>query len=54
MNTYKGIPGNQETLTICEKAYIVSEGHTIAEGDAEIILSNQTVKDVYLGQKFTL
>ncbi len=44
----------RETLDICEKAYIVSEGHIIAEGNAETVLSNQKVKDVYLGQQFTL
>ena len=44
----------RETLTICETAYIVSEGHIIAEGDADAIMSNQAVKDVYLGQQFSL
>ncbi len=44
----------RETLTICEIAYIVSEGHIIAEGDTEEIMSNQSVRDVYLGQQFTL
>ena len=44
----------RETLTICENAYIVSEGHIIAEGDAEAIMNNQAVRDVYLGQQFTL
>lgn len=44
----------RETLTICEKAYIVSEGHIIAEGDADAIMANQAVRDVYLGQQFSL
>lgn len=44
----------RETLDICEKAYIVSEGTIIAEGGAESILSNQMVKDVYLGHQFRL
>jgi len=44
----------RETLDICEKAYIVSEGHIIAEGDASDIMDNQQVRDVYLGQEFTL
>ncbi|MAC45638.1 LPS export ABC transporter ATP-binding protein [Oceanospirillum beijerinckii] len=44
----------RETLDICEKAYIVSEGHIIAEGNAADIMSNQQVKDVYLGQEFKL
>lgn len=44
----------RETLAICEKAYIVGSGHIIAEGTAEDILSNQQVKDVYLGHDFKL
>ena len=44
----------RETLDICEKAYIVSEGQIIAEGDTATILANQKVRRVYLGQEFTL
>ncbi|QOL26898.1 LPS export ABC transporter ATP-binding protein [Thalassotalea sp. LPB0316] len=44
----------RETLDVCEKAYIVSHGELIAEGDADQILANQQVRDVYLGEQFTL
>lgn len=44
----------RETLSICEKAYIVSEGHIIAEGDPQTVLDNRKVREVYLGQHFTL
>ncbi|VUD59961.1 Lipopolysaccharide export system ATP-binding protein LptB [Thalassocella blandensis] len=44
----------RETLDICEKAYIVSEGHIIAEGDAKAVLNDKKVREVYLGQHFTL
>jgi len=44
----------RETLDICETAYIVNAGQLIAEGDAESILANQVVKDVYLGHEFRL
>ncbi len=44
----------RETLDICEKAYIVSEGHIIAEGGATEILENKTVREVYLGENFRL
>lgn len=44
----------RETLDICEKAYIVSEGQIIAEGTSETILSNQKVRDVYLGHQFKI
>ena len=44
----------RETLDICEKAYIVSEGHIIAEGSPQTVLNNAKVREVYLGQHFTL
>jgi lipopolysaccharide export system ATP-binding protein len=44
----------RETLDICEKAYIVSTGQVIAEGTADDILANETVRKVYLGEKFSL
>ena len=44
----------RETLDVCEKAYIVSQGELIAQGTAEQVLSNQKVKDVYLGEQFRL
>lgn len=44
----------RETLDICEHAYIVGEGHIIASGNAESVLSNQKVKDIYLGDQFSL
>ena len=44
----------RETLDICEKAYIVSEGQILAEGDAKTVLNNKKVREVYLGQHFTL
>jgi lipopolysaccharide export system ATP-binding protein len=44
----------RETLDICEKAYIVGEGHIIATGTAEDILADDQVRQVYLGQEFKL
>ncbi|WOE32555.1 MULTISPECIES: LPS export ABC transporter ATP-binding protein [unclassified Acinetobacter] len=42
----------RETLTICERAYIVSEGAVIAEGTPSEILNNEVVRQVYLGEDF--
>ena len=42
----------RETLDICEKAYIVSEGVIIAQGQTRDILNNQKVREVYLGEQF--
>jgi lipopolysaccharide export system ATP-binding protein len=44
----------RETLDVCEHAYIVSHGEIIAQGNADQILANQKVRDVYLGEQFTL
>ena len=44
----------RETLDICDRAYIVNEGHLIAEGNPETILSDETVRRVYLGEMFEL
>ncbi len=44
----------RETLGICQRAYILSDGKIIAQGSAEEILSNQQVRDVYLGRDFQL
>ena len=44
----------RETLDICDRAYIVNDGHVIAAGDADAILSDETVRSVYLGERFEL
>jgi len=44
----------RETLGICERAYILSAGEVIAEGSPQVVLQDQQVKDVYLGQNFSL
>ena len=44
----------QETLRICDRAYIVNEGTIIASGDPAGILENDTVRRVYLGDSFSI
>lgn len=44
----------RETLGICQRAYILSEGELIASGQPEEILQNEHVKKVYLGEDFKL
>lgn len=44
----------RETLDICERAYIVSQGKILCEGAPEAILANQQVRAVYLGEEFSL
>jgi lipopolysaccharide export system ATP-binding protein len=42
----------RETLDICDRAYIVSEGTVIADGPPDEVLRNPTVRAVYLGDDF--
>lgn len=44
----------RETLGICHRAYILSDGKIIAEGQPDAILQNDQVREVYLGRDFRL
>lgn len=44
----------RETLSICRRAYILSEGRIIAEGEPGEILENSQVRETYLGAEFRL
>jgi len=44
----------RETLGICHRAYILNSGTIIAKGEPEAILSNEEVREVYLGRDFRL
>jgi lipopolysaccharide export system ATP-binding protein len=44
----------RETLDICERAYIVGEGHVIASGTPDEVLANDRVRKTYLGEHFSL
>ncbi|UTL86229.1 LPS export ABC transporter ATP-binding protein [Serratia marcescens] len=44
----------RETLDVCERAYIVSQGKLIAHGTPDAILADEQVKRVYLGEEFRL
>ena len=42
----------RETLEICDHAAIINNGEIIAHGTKENLISNQVVKDVYLGNMY--
>lgn len=44
----------RETLGICQRAYIVSEGAILAQGTPEEILDHPEVRNTYLGKNFQL
>ncbi|KAB8027762.1 LPS export ABC transporter ATP-binding protein [Fluviispira multicolorata] len=43
----------RETLTLCDRAYVLASGKILAEGLPEDVASNEKVKQVYLGENFT-
>jgi len=44
----------RETLSICNRAYVLKDGMILTEGDANSIVNNQEVKKSYLGEDFSL
>jgi len=44
----------RETLKICDRAYILSDGKVLTSGTPRDILYNEAVKKVYLGEDFRL
>ncbi len=44
----------RDTLEICDRAYILNDGMVIADGGTPDIVANQQVRQVYLGDKFSL
>ena len=44
----------RETLGICDRAYIISEGRVLAEGTPADIVENADVRKVYLGEHFRM
>ena len=44
----------RETLSVCKRAYIMNDGSVIAKGTPEQLLSNERVREVYLGENFQI
>lgn len=44
----------RETLGICDRAYIISDGRVLAEGTPAEIVANADVRKVYLGENFRM
>jgi lipopolysaccharide export system ATP-binding protein len=44
----------RETLGVCARSYIIGDGTVIASGSAAEILANPRVREVYLGESFSL
>jgi len=44
----------RETLSVCDTAYIISQGEIIAYGPPEKIVQSEIARNVYLGENFNL
>lgn len=44
----------QHTLEICDRVYVINAGTVLAEGSTREILANPEVRDIYLGENFSL
>jgi lipopolysaccharide export system ATP-binding protein len=44
----------RETLGICDRAYIISEGKVLTSGHPSEIITNEAVREVYLGKHFKM
>ena len=44
----------RETLSICDRAYVLGNGHILAQGSPDTILQNKQVREIYLGENFRL
>ncbi len=44
----------RETLGICDRAFIISDGHVLAKGTPAEIVDNADVRRVYLGENFRM
>jgi lipopolysaccharide export system ATP-binding protein len=44
----------RDTLKVCDRAYIISEGEILLAGNPEEIAASARVREIYLGDEFTL
>ena len=44
----------RETLGICDRAFIINDGHVLASGTPAEIVDNADVRRVYLGEHFRM
>jgi lipopolysaccharide export system ATP-binding protein len=44
----------RETLSVCDRAYIVNDGSILVEGDPDTISQSEIARKIYFGEKFSL
>ncbi len=43
----------RETLSVCDRAYIINEGTVLVEGDPDTIAASELARKIYLGEDFS-
>ena len=44
----------RETLSVCDRAYIISNGRILTSGNADEIIKNEEARKIYLGENFSI
>ncbi|MFC1837177.1 LPS export ABC transporter ATP-binding protein [Thermodesulfobacteriota bacterium] len=44
----------RETLTVCDQAYIISNGKILTSGNSDEIIKNEEARKIYLGENFSI
>ena len=44
----------REALAVCDRAYIVKDGHIIRQGSPAEIAEDRQIREIYLGENFRL
>jgi lipopolysaccharide export system ATP-binding protein len=44
----------RETLSVCDHAYIISDGKILTSGNADDIINNEKARKIYLGETFSI
>ena len=44
----------RETLTLCDRAYVLFDGRVLAEGTPDELIANEAVRAHFLGETFEL
>ena len=44
----------RELLSFVDRAYVISEGRVLAHGEAEVLVADEAVREIYLGEEFRL
>lgn len=44
----------RETLSVVDRAYLMSEGNIVCEGNSDVLVNDEKAREIYLGPQFTM